>query len=441
MTKTAKSRIKFSLQPKSVWEAQNPVLAEGAIGFELSDDGSAVYGKVGNGETAYSDLPYISCPSAAETISGSGSISYSQLTKRNVTAGTAVDITLPYSAAFNYPPLEMLKFEAGTSNVIVTACSFNNGDAADFNYDSDYVYFDGYMQLKTTYNVNMGTSTTIDSSYLWLSDSLNFANFKNVEAVNVGSSGTVQIKMTATGGGKGTWALTVVPGSSSLIVASDNKVYTFGGTKLSDDWTALSNSQKAALFSSATDDNPITFLSTLGAFKFAVLTNNSTAPTCVITAVPKNQVITPDGLISLTAYEQINTVTVTSNTSGSSNVRLLVTPDLTHYYTYSNSEWQEVAISDTTTVLSSGMTTAQIASIAAETWAELVGDTVGFAYALSMTSSSETCNVDEITLTVDMKGTWKKAIHNTDYTYGYTSNTNLRVNLLTAGSYKINYSN
>ena len=438
MTKTAKSRIKFSLQPKSVWEAQNPVLAEGAIGFELSDDGSAVYGKVGNGETAYSDLPYISCPSAAEAISGSGSISYSQLTKRNVTAGTAVDITLPYSAAFNYPPLEMLKFEAGTSNVIVTACSFNNGDAADFNYDSDYVYFDGYMQLKTTYNVNMGTSTTIDSSYLWLSDSLNFANFKNVEAVNVGSSGTVQIKMTATGGGKGTWSLTIEPDNSVLLIASDNKVYTLDGTKLSDNWVALSNSQKAALFNSASGTDYITFASTLGDFKFAILSKTNASPTCTITAIPQNQVVTPQGLISLSAYEQLNTVTVTKNIGGNGNIKMLVTPDLVKYYAYNNGEWIEVS---TANILTSGMSAAQIANITADAWSELITNSVGFAYGLTMSSTFDVCNVDEITLTVDMKGTWKKAIHGTDYTYVYTSNTNLRVNLLTAGSYKINYSN
>ena len=68
MPKTAKSSIKFSRQPKSVWEAQNPTLPAGAIGFEVSSDGSAVYGKVGDGKTAYSGLPYLSCPNSSDTI-------------------------------------------------------------------------------------------------------------------------------------------------------------------------------------------------------------------------------------------------------------------------------------------------------------------------------------------------------------------------------------
>ena len=41
-------------------------------------------------------------------------------------------------------------------------------------------------------------------------------------------------------------------------------------------------------------------------------------------------------------------------------------------------------------------------------------------------------------MTVDMKGTWNKAVHTQDYEYGY-SNTKLHVNILKNGSYKINY--
>ncbi len=68
MPKTVKGSIKFSLQPKSVWAAQNPTLPAGAIGFEISDDGSAVYGKVGDGQTGYNSLPYLSYPVDSNTL-------------------------------------------------------------------------------------------------------------------------------------------------------------------------------------------------------------------------------------------------------------------------------------------------------------------------------------------------------------------------------------
>lgn len=36
-------------------------------------------------------------------------------------------------------------------------------------------------------------------------------------------------------------------------------------------------------------------------------------------------------------------------------------------------------------------------------------------------------------------GSWNKAVHGTDYTYGYPANDILRVNILADGDYKINY--
>ena len=68
MPKTVKGSIKFSLQPRRVWQAKNPTLPSGAIGFEISDDGSAVYGKVGDGQTGYNSLPYLSYPVDSDTL-------------------------------------------------------------------------------------------------------------------------------------------------------------------------------------------------------------------------------------------------------------------------------------------------------------------------------------------------------------------------------------
>ena len=121
---------------------------------------------------------------------------------------------------------------------------------------------------------------------------------------------------------------------------------------------------------------------------------------------------------------------------------MLVTPDLVKYYTYKNNSWQEVDITSVSGALTNGITSSELAAIDADAWASLIngGYQIGFAYALSMANSSETCNVDIITLTVDLKGVWKKALYGTDVTYGYNSNTNLNVKLLANGSYKINYS-
>ena len=52
---------------------------------------------------------------------------------------------------------------------------------------------------------------------------------------------------------------------------------------------------------------------------------------------------------------------------------------------------------------------------------------------------SDTCKTDNLTLQVDMKGSWQSALKGTDFNYGYPANDQLKVVLLKDGSYKINY--
>ena len=59
---------------------------------------------------------------AIEGGAGGGGISYAQITKLNATAGKEVDITINRTTVFNRPPVEILKFEAGTADTVVTAC-------------------------------------------------------------------------------------------------------------------------------------------------------------------------------------------------------------------------------------------------------------------------------------------------------------------------------
>ena len=381
---------------------------------------------------------------AIEGGAGGDGISYSQITKLNATAGKEIDITIPRTTTFNRPPVEVLKFEAGASNQVVTACEFNNGDADDFNYDSDSVVFDGYMRLKTSYGVEMSTPTALDSGYLSISEEVDTTKFKSFEGIDMElGSGAIGVALVSTGGRVGTWARIEESGGSMVLIDSDNKVYGSDGTKLSDDWTALTNANKVKAFESAADSLPAaSVLTSLGNFTLAAFTGDTEKPDCKFTAIPFNKIVTPKGLINIDGYETINSVVVTDNKSGSANIRMLVTPDLVKYYTYKNNSWQEVDITSVSGALTNGITSSELAAIDADAWASLIngGYQIGFAYALSMANSSETCNVDIITLTVDLKGVWKKALYGTDVTYGYNSNTNLNVKLLANGSYKINYS-
>ena len=55
MAQVIKTTFKFRRNLASYWEEKNPVLAEGEPCFEL-DTGKL---KIGNGTTAYKDLPYV----------------------------------------------------------------------------------------------------------------------------------------------------------------------------------------------------------------------------------------------------------------------------------------------------------------------------------------------------------------------------------------------
>lgn len=481
--KEAKARIKLPFATTDEWEQTDPVLLKGETGFELRADG--VFCKVGDGETAWSSLPYLSVhiprmtgatdvapgtagitpqPQAGDemkflrgdgtyavpdgSVSGGGGTgsSYAQLTKMNVTASSGspkvVNITLPSSKTFKYGTPNVLKFQSSSTGVVETICEFNNGDASDFVSNSHYVQFDGHMSLITSYDIRVSTPTALGSGYMATSGEINMANYKNVESIEAGGDATVTLTMTKTGGGKGTWTHRIDSSAAILLDSSSGAAYDFAGNQLAADWDSLTASQKEAAFGSATGDNPMTTAATLGTFRLLIYGSSSTKPTCTVTAIPKDQLILPHGLIGLSAYEVVQQASITDSTSGNAVSKQAVTPDLETYYVYNSADgvWETITAT-AASILTNGMTSAQVADIPGEAWASLTSDSesIGFAYALSMSSSSETCYVDQIDLTVDMKGTWVGAVHGTDYTFAYTSNTNLQVNLLSDGNWKINY--
>lgn len=123
-------------------------------------------------------------------------------------------------------------------------------------------------------------------------------------------------------------------------------------------------------------------------------------------------------------------------------IRFIVTKDLTTYYTYNftNSAWEVIDHTNLATVKTSGITASQLSTIPRAKW-DLMTTGAGLAigYLLSQGSTLDTNYIDSLNIQVDMKGSWDKAIHGTDYTYGYPQNNLLRVKLLTSGDYKINY--
>jgi hypothetical protein len=377
---------------------------------------------------------------------GGGNTSYSQITKMNVIATGAnpkeVDITIPSSRYFPFGPVEVLKFESSTTGVVTTACGFDNGDASDFNFSSNYVTFDGTMHLKTSYTRGMSTPAALGSGYFSQSATINPTAFKTFESLEAGGALGLGVVLVQTGSRVGTWAQ-IREQTSTLLLDSDGDAYDTEGTLVASNWSGLTNSQKETAFGSSSDTALTNSVAqTIGEFQVMCLASDNSQQTCSFTAIPQDQLIVPQGLIDLSSYEIMQGAAITDSTSGNAKVLMAVTPDGTNYYVYNTAteEWDSITAT-AAAIVAGGMTKMSIANIPADAWTALTGDgeAVGFAYVLSMSASSETCYVDQIDLTVDMKGKWRKAVHGTDYDYAYTSNTNLKVQLFANGNYKINH--
>ena len=161
-----------------------------------------------------------------------------------------------------------------------------------------------------------------------------------------------------------------------------------------------------------------------------------------VTAIPKTQTVYPTKLIKTSPFEKLNSVSITATSSGAGDIKVAVTTDLTNYKVWDKVTlaWIDIPKSD---VATRGMSVSDVASLTDTEWNMLVsygvGDGIAFAYSLDITADTDKAEIDELTLNTEMRGSWNKAFHGTDYTYGYPFYDQLSVKLLTDGSYKINY--
>jgi hypothetical protein len=89
-----------------------------------------------------------------------------QITKLGVIATPEVpkevDIEIPYIQDFNLGKAEVLKYVPGPES-INTLVKFDNGDSTDFNYNGEFVKFDGKMSLIKEKTFNHSKVETLDS--------------------------------------------------------------------------------------------------------------------------------------------------------------------------------------------------------------------------------------------------------------------------------------
>nr|DAQ27926.1 MAG TPA: Concanavalin A-like lectin/glucanase superfamily protein [Caudoviricetes sp.] len=125
------------------------------------------------------------------------------------------------------------------------------------------------------------------------------------------------------------------------------------------------------------------------------------------------------------------------------DIRFAFTIDKNKYYTYKNSAWEEIQSNEIPT---KGIVKEAVEAIPTEKWHELITEKdtkviskLGIAYSIQQRYVDDTCNIDNLSLTISQKGKWRKMLPHSHYMVDFVDNETVEVTLNNAGSYKINY--
>ena len=213
---------------------------------------------------------------------------------------------------------------------------------------------------------------------------------------------------------------------------------------LTSDWDSLSDTDKLQIFTNITGEATVSDLISLGRFKVVCYSPISDMPNNLkITAVPKDQIVLPNKLISLKSMSEIFSIEIIEDktVSTDSDIKYAFTTDLTIYKAYNpvTLQWDIINVDN---LLSEGMSASTISGLSQDNIADFLGDSkeIGIGFVMYSTSISNTISIDNLSITANMTGSSDKAMLGTDYTYGYPANDELSVTLLTNGDFKINYS-
>lgn len=127
----------------------------------------------------------------------------------------------------------------------------------------------------------------------------------------------------------------------------------------------------------------------------------------------------------------------------SNSIRFAFTIDKNKYYTYNAGQWEEI---QTDEIPTKGVNAEVVETITKDKWHELITakDTkvvskLGIAYSLTQRYTDDKVNIDNLSLTIEQKGKWRKAQPWSHYQVDYVDNETVEITLNNQGSYKINY--
>lgn len=173
--------------------------------------------------------------------------------------------------------------------------------------------------------------------------------------------------------------------------------------------------------------------------KLLLASIDKTKRNIAITAKPPSMLVFPTKDIDLANIEGIDSVSI--SLTGSGGIAKIITSfdGGLNWEVFRNGAWVKIQATKET-VRNLGMTQAELRAVPSTEWnSKNKKRKIRFAYYLEYDSVASDLGFDKLSMIVDLKGTFKKAIHGTDYDYGYKNNTTLSVDIRTNGTYKINY--
>lgn len=174
--------------------------------------------------------------------------------------------------------------------------------------------------------------------------------------------------------------------------------------------------------------------------KIHVLKSEKKQSSLSVLGVPTPRVVHMKNDISFLHASNVDSITLTGAQSGGGVVRVAVSFDSGKVWeSLVGSTWTTVDTANTSDFKTNGMSIAKFNSVT--NWLSKIGagNKMRLAFYLEQQTVTDVAYMDEVSLQLDLKGSWDVATQGVDYKYGYNSNTNLRVLLMSDGDFKINF--
>jgi hypothetical protein len=160
-----------------------------------------------------------------------------------------------------------------------------------------------------------------------------------------------------------------------------------------------------------------------------------------INALSNDQLILSNDNINLNDVNDINYFNLSIEKDYINDIRIIISIDNGSTWKYLNSDsWLNINPIKQE-VKEKGIKIEEFNNISKQQWGNLLQDSNGirFGYYINQNSNNTNAKIGSLTLQGNLEGYWKHALKGTEYDYKYSFNNKITINIMSDGSYKINY--